>query len=83
MHISVVEVANDELFGQFCGALERVHFFNPTTAGDDDHVRLSKAKHMFDVALIVRKSFMLLVGLIYGALSALCLFLIAYSKPRV
>lgn len=68
LHISVVEVANDELFGQFCGALERVHFFNPTTAGDDDHVRLSKAKHMFDVALIVRKSFMLHVGLIYGAL---------------
>ncbi|KAG9444022.1 hypothetical protein H6P81_015362 [Aristolochia fimbriata] len=46
-------VANDELFGQFCGALERIHFFKATPAGDDDHVQLAKAKRIFDDALVV------------------------------
>ncbi|XP_077235995.1 tetratricopeptide repeat (TPR)-like superfamily protein isoform X2 [Tasmannia lanceolata] len=50
-------VSNDELFGQFCGALEGIHFFKTTPAGDDDHIQLAKAKHLFDEALMeVEKS---------------------------
>ncbi|XP_068659571.1 uncharacterized protein [Aristolochia californica] len=46
-------VLSDELFGQFCGALERIHFFKATPTGDDDHVQLAKAKRIFDEALVV------------------------------
>lgn len=45
-------VSHDELFGQFCGALEKIQFFKPTTAGDDDHAQLEKVKHFFDEALM-------------------------------
>ncbi|KAL6010735.1 hypothetical protein ACLOJK_001176 [Asimina triloba] len=44
-------VSKDELYGQFCGALERIHFFNATSDGDD-HVQLAKAKHLFDEAYV-------------------------------
>lgn len=50
----IVGVAQDELFGQFCGALEKIQFFKPTASGDDDHAQLDKAKLLFDEALLVR-----------------------------
>ncbi|XP_068663977.1 uncharacterized protein [Aristolochia californica] len=46
-------VSSDELFGQFCDALERIHFFKAAPTGDDDHVQLAKAKRIFDEALVV------------------------------
>ncbi|XXG74103.1 hypothetical protein AAC387_Pa07g2907 [Persea americana] len=45
-------VSQDELFGQFCGALEKIHFFKAMASGDDDHVQLDKAKRLFDEALL-------------------------------
>ncbi|XP_058091318.1 uncharacterized protein LOC131237516 isoform X1 [Magnolia sinica] len=48
----ILGVSKDELFGKFCGALERIHFFKTTSSGDDDHEQLAKAKRLFDEALV-------------------------------
>ncbi|KAK9080238.1 hypothetical protein SSX86_001914 [Deinandra increscens subsp. villosa] len=47
-------VHEDELFGQFFGALEKVHYFE-TTANEDDEQALDRATHLFHNALMEMK----------------------------
>lgn len=44
----------DELFGQFFGALEKVHYFGNTPSGDDEQA-LDRATHLFHNALMEMK----------------------------
>lgn len=46
-------VSEDELFGQFFGALERIHYFKPTSDGHDDQVQLDRATQLFQNAVMV------------------------------
>ncbi|KAH7834379.1 hypothetical protein Vadar_015389 [Vaccinium darrowii] len=45
-------VSEDELFGQFFGALEKIHYFKPTSDGHDDQVQLDRATRLFQNALM-------------------------------
>ncbi|XP_058190111.1 uncharacterized protein LOC131307559 [Rhododendron vialii] len=45
-------VSEDELFGQFFGALEKIHYFKPTSDGHDDQVQLDKATRLFQNAVM-------------------------------
>ncbi|KAL8244324.1 hypothetical protein R6Q59_010582 [Mikania micrantha] len=47
-------LSDDELFGQFFGALEKVHYFGTTTNGDDEQA-LDRATHLFHNALMEMK----------------------------
>ncbi|XP_076949362.1 uncharacterized protein LOC143621983 [Bidens hawaiensis] len=47
-------VGEDELFGQFFGALEKVHYFGTTANGDDELV-LERATNLFHNALMEMK----------------------------
>ncbi|KAI7744421.1 hypothetical protein M8C21_017301 [Ambrosia artemisiifolia] len=47
-------VNEDELFGQFFGALEKVHYFGTTGNGDDEQA-LDRATHLFHNALMEMK----------------------------
>ncbi|KAI7745372.1 hypothetical protein M8C21_004467 [Ambrosia artemisiifolia] len=47
-------VNEDELFGQFFGALEKVHYFGTTANGDDEQA-LDRATHLFHNALMEMK----------------------------
>ncbi|XP_057974136.1 small glutamine-rich tetratricopeptide repeat-containing protein 2 isoform X2 [Malania oleifera] len=40
-------IAEDELFGQFFAALEKIHFFEATLDGNDDQVQLDRATRIF------------------------------------
>lgn len=51
--ISLAAVSEDELFGQFFGALEKIHYFKPTSDGHDDQVQLDRATRLFQNALMV------------------------------
>ncbi|XP_022773252.1 small glutamine-rich tetratricopeptide repeat-containing protein-like isoform X2 [Durio zibethinus] len=44
-------VSDDELFGQFFAALEKIHFFRATPDGNDDPAQLDKATCLFQDAL--------------------------------
>ncbi|KAJ0087060.1 hypothetical protein Patl1_08374 [Pistacia atlantica] len=44
-------VSKDELFGQFFGALEKIHFFKTMPDGNDDPSQLDKASRLFHDAL--------------------------------
>ncbi|XP_059631823.1 small glutamine-rich tetratricopeptide repeat-containing protein 2 [Cornus florida] len=44
-------LSKDELFGQFFGALEKIHYFKTTTDGQDDQVQLDRATSIFHNAL--------------------------------
>ncbi|CAL1362327.1 unnamed protein product [Linum trigynum] len=46
-----VGMSNDELFGQFFAALEKIHFFKATPDGKDDSIQLDKATRLFHEAL--------------------------------
>ncbi|CAL5417410.1 unnamed protein product [Camellia sinensis] len=49
--------AEDELFGQFFGALEKIHYFIPMSDGHDDQVQLDRATHLFhNAAMEMKKS---------------------------
>ncbi|EEF48388.1 heat shock protein 70 (HSP70)-interacting protein, putative [Ricinus communis] len=50
-HAQNVGESKDELFGQFCAALEKIHFFKTTPDGNDDPVQLDKATRLFHDAL--------------------------------
>lgn len=43
----------DELFGQFFGALEKIHYFKSMPDGKDDHAQLDRATHIFHNAVDV------------------------------
>ncbi|KAK1407561.1 hypothetical protein QVD17_39180 [Tagetes erecta] len=47
-------VCEDELFGQFFGALEKVHYFRTTSNGDEEQA-LDRATHLFHNALMEMK----------------------------
>ncbi|KAJ9567044.1 hypothetical protein OSB04_003010 [Centaurea solstitialis] len=49
-----IGVREDELFGQFFGALEKIHYFGNTTNGDDEQA-LDRATHLFHNALMEMK----------------------------
>uniref|UniRef100_A0A5B7B9T9 Uncharacterized protein n=1 Tax=Davidia involucrata TaxID=16924 RepID=A0A5B7B9T9_DAVIN len=49
---SISGLSKDELFGQFFGALEKIHYFKTTPDGHDDQVQLDRATHIFDNALV-------------------------------
>ncbi|XP_028089150.1 small glutamine-rich tetratricopeptide repeat-containing protein isoform X3 [Camellia sinensis] len=47
----------DELFGQFFGALEKIHYFIPMSDGHDDQGQLDRATHLFhNAAMEMKKS---------------------------
>ncbi|GMP79407.1 hypothetical protein CsSME_00034962 [Camellia sinensis var. sinensis] len=49
--------SEDELFGQFFGALEKIHYFIPMSDGHDDQVQLDRATHLFhNAAMEMKKS---------------------------
>ncbi|KAI8002401.1 Small glutamine-rich tetratricopeptide repeat-containing protein beta [Camellia lanceoleosa] len=49
--------SGDELFGQFFGALEKIHYFIPMSDGHDDQVQLDRATHLFhNAAMEMKKS---------------------------
>lgn len=43
----------DELFGQFFGALEKIHFFRRMPDGNDDQMQLDRATNLFHNAVQV------------------------------
>ncbi|KAL3504164.1 hypothetical protein ACH5RR_034005 [Cinchona calisaya] len=43
--------SKDELFGQYFGALEKIHYFNSMPDGNDDQVQLDRATNIFHKAL--------------------------------
>ncbi|KAF5942380.1 hypothetical protein HYC85_020022 [Camellia sinensis] len=45
--------SEDELFGQFFDALEKIHYFIPMSDGHDDQVQLDRATHLFHNAAMV------------------------------
>lgn len=45
----------DELFGQFFGALEKIHYFGTSPDGHDDQVQLDRATSLFHNALMEMK----------------------------
>lgn len=49
----MVGTSKDELFGQYFGALEKIHYFKNMPDGNDDQVQLDKATHIFHKALEV------------------------------
>ncbi|KAL5704361.1 hypothetical protein ACHQM5_022801 [Ranunculus cassubicifolius] len=49
-------VSEDELFGQFCAALDKSKFFSNTTEGGDEHQQMDRATHLFHEALKELKS---------------------------
>lgn len=51
--ISLAGVSEDELFGQFFGALEKIHYFKPTSDGHDDQIQLDRATRLFQNAVMV------------------------------
>ncbi|KAL2520020.1 Tetratricopeptide repeat (TPR)-like superfamily protein [Forsythia ovata] len=44
-------LGKDELFGQFFGALEKIHYFKSMPDGKDDHMQLDRATHIFHNAV--------------------------------
>ncbi|XP_028089149.1 small glutamine-rich tetratricopeptide repeat-containing protein isoform X2 [Camellia sinensis] len=49
--------SEDELFGQFFGALEKIHYFIPMSDGHDDQGQLDRATHLFhNAAMEMKKS---------------------------
>lgn len=50
---SLTEVHEDELFGQFFGALEKVHYFQTTPSYGGDEQLLDRATQLFHSALMV------------------------------
>lgn len=65
----------DELFGQFFGALEKIHYFIRMPDGNDDQVQLDRATFLFHNAVQVYIA-SLYVNIIFtfGDLPALCNF---------
>ncbi|XP_024976420.1 small glutamine-rich tetratricopeptide repeat-containing protein [Cynara cardunculus var. scolymus] len=49
-----IGVREDELFGQFFGALEKIHYFGSTANGDDEQA-LDRTTHLFHNALMEMK----------------------------
>ncbi|KVH99464.1 hypothetical protein Ccrd_022302 [Cynara cardunculus var. scolymus] len=52
--LSLTGVREDELFGQFFGALEKIHYFGSTANGDDEQA-LDRTTHLFHNALMEMK----------------------------
>ncbi|KAL1533628.1 small glutamine-rich tetratricopeptide repeat-containing protein-like isoform X1 [Salvia divinorum] len=44
-------IGKDELFGQLCGALEKLHYFERMPDGNHDQVQLDRATHLFHNAV--------------------------------
>ncbi|GFP89802.1 small glutamine-rich tetratricopeptide repeat-containing protein beta [Phtheirospermum japonicum] len=44
-------LGKDELFGQFFGALEKIHYFSRMADGNDDQSQLDRATHLFHNAV--------------------------------
>ncbi|XAR62798.1 hypothetical protein NMG60_11017678 [Bertholletia excelsa] len=51
----MIGAAEDELFGQFFGALEKNHYFKPTSDGHDEQLQLDRATHLFHGAVMEMK----------------------------
>ena len=49
----VAGVSDDELFGNFFSALEKIHYFKPASDGRDDEVQLDRATRLFHNAAMV------------------------------
>ncbi|XP_052203408.1 uncharacterized protein LOC127808810 isoform X2 [Diospyros lotus] len=53
--VHTLGVSEDELFGQFFGALEKNHYFKLMPDGHDDQVQLDRATHLFHNAVMELK----------------------------
>lgn len=74
MHFAwLTGVFEDDLFGQFFGALEKVHYFETTSNGDEEQA-LDRATHLFHNALMVLYYFNSLIMLIHISMVGMLAF---------